>query len=102
VTNAQFQKFVEATGYVTLAERPVDPKRHLDWPQEMLVPGSIIFVPPKDPPALLAVDERFATLAADFMAQVDAKLEAFRAELLTQFGQNVHPLHKDLHDLLDM
>jgi len=48
VTNAQFKKFVEATGYVTLAERPVDPKSHLDWPQEMLVPGSIMFVPPKD------------------------------------------------------
>src|ERR1700730_9807892 len=48
VTNAQFKKFVEATGYVTLAERPVDPKSHPDWPREMLVPGSIMFVPPKD------------------------------------------------------
>jgi len=48
VTNAQFKRFVEATGYVTLAERPVDPKSHPDWPQEMLVPGSTVFVPPKD------------------------------------------------------
>jgi sulfatase modifying factor 1 len=48
VTNAQFKKFVDATGYVTLAERPVDPKVHSDWPQEMLVPGSVVFVPPKD------------------------------------------------------
>src|ERR1700730_5766043 len=48
VTNAQFKKFVDATGYVTLAERPVDPKIHSDWPQEMLVPGSVVFVPPKD------------------------------------------------------
>jgi formylglycine-generating enzyme len=38
VTNAQFKKFVDATGYVTLAERPVDAKSHPDWPQEMLVP----------------------------------------------------------------
>jgi hypothetical protein len=50
----------------------------------------------------LAIDERFTKLAADFMAQVDAKLEAIRAEVLTLFGQNVDPLHKDLHDLLDM
>lgn len=47
VTNAQFKKFVDATGYVTLAERPVDPKVHPDWSQDMLVPGSIVFVPPK-------------------------------------------------------
>src|SRR6266478_10010264 len=40
VTNGQFKKFVEATGYVTLAERPVDPRIHPDWPQEMLAPGS--------------------------------------------------------------
>jgi sulfatase modifying factor 1 len=33
VTNAQFKRFVEATGYVTLAERPVDPKGCPDWPQ---------------------------------------------------------------------
>ncbi len=48
VTNAQFKKFVEATNYVTLAERPVDPRSYPDWPQEMFVPGSIMFVPPKD------------------------------------------------------
>ena len=28
VTNAQFKQFVEATGYVTLAERGLDPKAH--------------------------------------------------------------------------
>jgi hypothetical protein len=32
---------------------------------------------------------------------VNAKLEAIRAEVQTQLGQNVDPLHKDLHDLLD-
>jgi formylglycine-generating enzyme len=48
VTNAQFKKFIDATGYVTLAERPVDPKSHRDWPQDMLVTGSVVFVPPKD------------------------------------------------------
>jgi hypothetical protein len=36
------------------------------------------------------------------MSQVDAKFEAFRQEFATQFTLNVDPLHKDLHDLLDM
>jgi hypothetical protein len=51
--------------------------------------------------APLPTDERFAELAADFMAEVNAKIEAIRAEFQTQFGQNVDPLHQDLHDLLD-
>jgi hypothetical protein len=35
------------------------------------------------------------------MAQVDAKLEAIRAEVQSLLGQNVDPLHPDLHHLLD-
>jgi hypothetical protein len=57
--------------------------------------------PPAAAPAALSTDERFTALAADFMAEVNAKLEALRAEFQTQFGQNVDPLHQDLHDLLD-
>jgi hypothetical protein len=58
--------------------------------------------PPPAAPAALAIDERFAALAADFMSQVDAKIETLRQEFATQFGLNVDPLHKDLHDLLDL
>lgn len=57
--------------------------------------------PPAVAPSALAIDERFASLAADLMSQVDAKLETFRQEIATQLGLNVDPLHKDLHDLLD-
>jgi hypothetical protein len=35
-------------------------------------------------------------------SQVDTKLEAVRQEFVMQFGLDVDPLHKDLHDLLDM
>jgi hypothetical protein len=35
------------------------------------------------------------------MSQVNATLDAFRAEFQTQFSTNVDPLHKDLHDLLE-
>lgn len=46
VTNAQFEKFVKATGYVTLAERGVDPKTHPSMAADMIAPGSVVFIPP--------------------------------------------------------
>lgn len=57
VTNAQFQVFVKATGYVTTAEKPVDveemlrqsPPGTLPPPKENLAPGSLVFVPTSGP-----------------------------------------------------
>jgi sulfatase modifying factor 1 len=43
VTNAEFQKFVQATAYVTVAERPLDPKDFPGVPRDKLVPGSAVF-----------------------------------------------------------
>ncbi len=44
VTNRQFKAFVDATGYVTVAERAPDPVLHPDIPKSELVPGSAVFV----------------------------------------------------------
>jgi formylglycine-generating enzyme len=46
VTNAQFREFVTATGYVSLAERGLDPATHPGMPKELLAPGSVVFVAP--------------------------------------------------------
>ena len=46
VTNAQFAKFVEQTGYKTVAERVPDAEQLEGAPPEMLKPGSITFTPP--------------------------------------------------------
>jgi formylglycine-generating enzyme len=49
VTNAQFRKFVEATRYVTVAERKPDPKDFPGAPPENLVAGSVVFANPHHP-----------------------------------------------------
>ncbi|HYP85471.1 formylglycine-generating enzyme family protein [Variovorax sp.] len=47
VTNEQFAAFVEATGHVTTAEVPPDPKDYPNALPEMLVPSSMVFVAPR-------------------------------------------------------
>lgn len=53
VTNRQFSRFVDATGYVTVAEKPVDPTAfgvpEDQIPPELLKPGSAVFTPPARP-----------------------------------------------------
>jgi sulfatase modifying factor 1 len=57
VTNAQFRRFVEATGYVTTAEKAPTEEEILSQsppgtpppPKENLVPGSLVFVPTPGP-----------------------------------------------------
>ena len=43
VTNAEFAGFVDATGYVTVAERRLDPADFPGAPSENLQPGSLVF-----------------------------------------------------------
>ena len=49
VTNAQFLKFVKATGYITQAERAADPADYPGAPPDRLKPASIVFAPPAGP-----------------------------------------------------
>jgi len=46
VTNDAFAGFVQATGYVTVAQRPVDPRLHPGLPPDMQRPGAVVFVMP--------------------------------------------------------
>jgi len=43
VTNAQFAEFVDATGYVTVAERPLDPALYPGVAEADLLPGALVF-----------------------------------------------------------
>ena len=49
MTNAAFSAFVTATGYLTVAERPLDPADFPGAPPQNLVPGSLVFVPTPGP-----------------------------------------------------
>lgn len=49
VTNRDFRKFVNATGYVTFAETPPDAKDYPGALPHMLRAGSLVFTPPKHP-----------------------------------------------------
>ncbi len=60
VTNHEFQEFVEATGYVTIAERPLDweemakqlPPGTPRPPDSLLQPGALVFQPTSQPVSL--------------------------------------------------
>jgi formylglycine-generating enzyme len=45
VTNEEFARFVEATGHVTVAERPIDASLYPGAIPELCVPGSLVFQP---------------------------------------------------------
>jgi len=60
VTNDQFAGFVAATGYVTVAERPLDPADYPGAPLENLVPGSLVFMPTPGPVDLRHLNQWWA------------------------------------------
>jgi formylglycine-generating enzyme required for sulfatase activity len=47
VTNDEFSRFVDATSYVTIAERAPSVKDFPGVPQSQLLPGSLVFTPPQ-------------------------------------------------------
>jgi formylglycine-generating enzyme len=49
VTVAEFRRFVKATAYVTLAERPLDAAMYPDADPGLLVPGGLVFHPTPGP-----------------------------------------------------
>ncbi len=49
VTNDEFQRFVNDTGYTTVAERPPEPEDYPEADPSLLVPGSLVFRKPPGP-----------------------------------------------------
>jgi formylglycine-generating enzyme len=55
VTVAEFRRFARATGYVTVAERPLDPAQYPEADPDLLRPGSLVFYPTRGPVPLTDV-----------------------------------------------
>ncbi len=49
ITNRQFERFIQETGYVTVAELAPDPSDYPGAPLHMLQPGSLLFSAPTQP-----------------------------------------------------
>jgi formylglycine-generating enzyme len=60
VTSGQFAAFVAATGYATVAERPLDPADFPGAPPENLVPGSMAFTGTSGPVDLRHISQWWA------------------------------------------
>ena len=52
VTNGDFARFVARTGYITVAERPLDPLMYPGADPELAVPGGLVFRKPDGPVSL--------------------------------------------------
>jgi len=57
VTVAEFRRFVQATGHVTLAERPLDPRQYPGADPALLHPGSLVFRQARGPVTLTDVTQ---------------------------------------------
>ena len=66
VTNERFARFVEATGHVTFAEIPPDPRHYPGALPQMLYAGSLVFVKPAGP-----VDRRNRATGGHYMRGAD-------------------------------
>jgi formylglycine-generating enzyme len=60
VTNAEFAAFVAATGYETVAERPLDPDLYPGAQPELLKPGAAVFFMPAGPVDMNEIHSRWA------------------------------------------
>lgn len=49
VSNQQYEKFVNETGYVTVAERPLAPEDYPTVDPELLIPGALVFQKSRGP-----------------------------------------------------
>ena len=57
VTNREYAEFVDATAYVTIAERPLDPADYPGAPPENLVAGSLVFTMTPGPVDLTHINQ---------------------------------------------
>jgi formylglycine-generating enzyme required for sulfatase activity len=91
VTNGQYAAFVEATGYVTVAERPLDPADFPGAPPENLAPGSMVFTPTPGPVDLRHLSQWWAWTPGACWRQPDGPASSVA-------GRDDHPVVHVAHE----
>ena len=71
VTNQEFARFVDATGYVTLAERPPRAEDYPGADPALLVPGSLVFQRTRGPGRPRRLEALVAMDAGRLLAQAE-------------------------------
>ncbi len=85
VTVAEFRRFVKATGYQTLAERPLDASAYPDADPSLLVPGALVFHQTSGPVDLRDVHNWWAYVPG-------ARWDAPEGPESTVAGRDRHPV----------
>lgn len=81
VTNRQFARFVADTGYVTVAERPLDPAAYPGVDADRLVPGALVFRPPRRGAPARNVGDWWAYIPGAHWRRPEAQATVFAGRL---------------------
>lgn len=81
VTNRRFARFVADTGYVTLAERPLDLSHYPGIDPERLVPGALVFRAPKRGKAVTGFGDWWAYVPGAHWRRPEAQNTVFAGRL---------------------
>jgi sulfatase modifying factor 1 len=94
VTNDEYAHFVAESGYVTVAERPLDPADFPGAPAENLVPGSMVFTATAGPVDLRHLSQWWAWTPGACWKDPNG-----RASEVADLGDHpvVHIAHEDAH-----
>jgi len=92
VTNADFAAFATATGYRTIAERPLDPAAYPGADPSLLTPGSSVFFMPNRPANLGDIRSRWAYVPGAYWRHPEGPGSTIE-------GREQHPVvHVAYHD----
>lgn len=97
VTNAEFAAFVQATGYVTEVERPLDPTLAPDLPPEAYLPGGLVFTKTDGPVPLHDFRQWWRFVPGAYWAAPKALVQPCRGGGITLWCRSPTLMQRPMH-----